>query len=34
VMKHFAETLALGIKGKFDKEDELLISDSLQVEIH
>jgi len=30
VIKHFAETLALGTKGKLDEEDELLTPDSLR----
>ena len=29
-MKYFAETIALGTKGKLDKEDELLTPDSLR----
>ena len=32
-MKHFAETLALGTKGKLDKEDELPTPDNLRVEM-
>jgi hypothetical protein len=30
VMKHFAETMALGSKGKLDEEDELLTTSSLR----
>jgi len=30
VIKHFAETLTLGTKGKLDEEDELLTPDSLR----
>jgi len=30
VMKHFAETVALGTKGKLDEEDELPTPDSLR----
>jgi hypothetical protein len=33
VMKHFAETLALGIKGKLDKDDERPTTDSLRGEM-
>jgi len=31
VMKHFAETLGLGMKGKLDEEDELPTPSSLRV---
>lgn len=33
MMKHFAETMALGTVGKLDKEDELSSTDSLQVKM-